>query len=456
MRKVFFPRTLVIAIGFLALLSYSSTLYADETLLQQPSPESAERLEFSFDRQLEAETPPEIPIREFLQSSELKLNLRNYYLTRSRPENTDPRAWAQGNSVEYKVGRVGGYFSLASEFFYSAPLDAPEDGDGTLLLEPGQNTINVLGVVNPKFYFADQTISLYRQKFDLPFLNQQDNRMIPNTFEGYVLGMTKNENEQFQYITGYVHAMKKRESDSFTSMSDAAGVTGEEQGLLMAGARYHFTPDITLSAIDHYVEDIFNVPYAEFVYKEKCSEDSANSLSLQFGGQQGVGDHLLLEDDYSSYMWGVLDAFSYKHAILKAAFNMTDTGATVRSPYGSYPGYTSSIVEDFNRAGEKSWLVGLGYDFGRFDLKELSFNTAYIHGFDAIDEVTKADVNNKDETDLTIDYKFEDGPLSGLWIRLRGAFIHEEALGNTEDYRVIVNYPLSLYKRRTESEKTGT
>ncbi len=419
---------------------------ADDTLRNVPAPESADQLPNSFDQQLEGEEEKEIPIDEFLQSSQLTLHFRNYYLNRARPENTDPRAWTQGNSIEYKVGRVGGIFGLAVEYFGSFPLYSPEDHDGTLLLEPGQSEIDVLGVLNPRVNLFGQVLTLYRQKFDLPFLNQQDNRMIPNTFEGYAIGMPKSENEQFQYIVGYVDSMKKRESDSFISMSDAAGIGSKENGLTFAGLRYFVIPELSVGAINLFIPDIFNTAYVELVHKKKFDEDMANSFSFQYGDQRSTGEDLLRGDEFSSGFWGFLNSFSYKHAIFKAAFNMTDSAALVRSPYGSYAGYTSSIVEDFNRAGEKSWLLGGTYEFGRFGMKGLSFNAAYIHGFGAIDEITKESLADKAETDLTLDYRFQEGAVSGLWIRLRAAFIEEDEVGTTEDYRIIVNYDIPLYK----------
>jgi hypothetical protein len=34
----------------------------------------------------------------------------------------------------------------------------------------------------------------------------------------------------------------------------------------------------------------------------------------------------------------------------------------INNPYGSYPGYLALIEKEFNRAGEKAWLLGFSYD----------------------------------------------------------------------------------------------
>lgn len=67
----------------------------------------------------------------------------------------------------------------------------------------------------------------------------------------------------------------------------------------------------------------------------------------------------------------------------------------------------------------------------------------------AIDEVSKAEIANKDETDITIDYKVDEGTLKGFWLRLRGAWVDEESKGTTADYRIILNYEIPLYEPET-------
>ena len=47
-----------------------------------------------------------------------------------------------------------------------------------------------------------------------------------------------------------------------------------------------------------------------------------------------------------------------------AAAHFNGDGADLRSNYGSWPGYLSLVVTDFNRANEKAFGVGVKYDFG--------------------------------------------------------------------------------------------
>ena len=72
-----------------------------------------------------------------------------------------------------------------------------------------------------------QTITAYRQLINRPFINPQDSRMVPNTFEAYTLTGSADE---VSYTGGYITKMKIRESESFVWMSNTAGGTGNQRG----------------------------------------------------------------------------------------------------------------------------------------------------------------------------------------------------------------------------------
>ena len=67
------------------------------------------------------------------------------------------------------------------------------DRDGTLLLEPGQEGYTVLGEAYAEIRIVDgYNIFVGRKGFDTPFINRNDVRMTPNTFEAIVFqGSTK-------------------------------------------------------------------------------------------------------------------------------------------------------------------------------------------------------------------------------------------------------------------------
>ena len=414
-----------------------------------PIADSAHDIDSTFNREFSEEMAPETTFSELLNSSELSLKLRNFYMNRGKPQAIDSYAWAQGGILAHKIGRVGGIFSMDTELMGSFPLDAPEEHTGTSLLDKHQNDITTIGVANPRFTVEGQVISLYRQRYNLPYVNEQDSRMLPHTFEGYTIAQPLASSKTFQYITGYIHNMKKRDSENFISMSDAAGANEVDRGMILGGARAYINPDWSLSGINYYVEDVINIVYSDSVYKFKFNEEIEETLSAQYSYQSSVGDDLLRDQDYSTGFWGLQSATSYQGLVFKLAVNINNSGADIRTPYGVYPGYNSSIVTDFNRAGEDSWQIGVAYDLAKVGLNGFKVATSFVQGNSAIDEDSQENLADQNEADITLDYRVSEGALKGLWLRLRSASIHDEDAGDTQDFRVIINYDFDILKPET-------
>ena len=93
-------------------------------------------------------------------------------------------------------------FGIGATFYGSAPLYAPDDKDGTLLLKPGQEGYSVIGEAYAALRYQDYVlVKGYRQLVDQPYINPIDNRMTPNTFEGLTAGGTV---DVVQYFAGYL------------------------------------------------------------------------------------------------------------------------------------------------------------------------------------------------------------------------------------------------------------
>ena len=83
----------------------------------------------------------------------------------------------------FESGKFLDHFSLGGEYFLSAPIHAPRSKPGSGLLEPVQNTISVMGQGFLRGTFGEQVITVGRQRIEKPYLNGNDSRMLPNTFE---------------------------------------------------------------------------------------------------------------------------------------------------------------------------------------------------------------------------------------------------------------------------------
>ena len=110
----------------------------------------------------------------------------------------------------------------------------------------------------------------------------------------------------------------------------------------------------------------------------------------------------------------------------------------------TYPGYLSSIEKDFNRAGEKAWVLGFSYDLRDY-VKGLSLTFNFVRGTDAVDPATKSGLPDETEYDITLDYRIEQGPLRGMWVRMRNAYVDfSNGGGRSNNVCLIINDPLAL------------
>jgi hypothetical protein len=311
------------------------------------------------------------------------------------------------------------------------------------LLKRGQNGFTVLGKANVELQFReDISAKLYRQSFNLPYLNRNDSRMVPNTFEAYTL--VKSPLNNVPFLLSHVRQMKRRERDDFISMSEAAGFTGTDEPLSVAAIRYDFTDDINIGATSQYAWEFMNTFYTEFNGLWRFEDDWAVRVGGQYTDQRSVGDEI--GGDFDTFVFGGKVAASYKSATLTLAFSSTDDGAGIRNPYGGYPGYLSLMIKSFNRADEDAWLVGASYDFARIGVPGLSSFVNYAEG-NTPDSGSNASPDQQ-ELDITVDYRFQSGLLKGLWLRTRAAFVDQDndvaGASDVDDIRVILNYDLPI------------
>ena len=398
-----------------------------------PAPSAFPRLK----KRLETTAP-------FWRDTQLRLHPRVYYFDRQRDNVKDSKALAYGGWIDYQSGWWRDRLKFNIGLYTTQKAYGPDDKDGTLLLKEGQEGFTVLGRANAELKLReDISVKLYRQTFNLPYLNRNDSRMVPNTFEAYSLIKTPKNN--WAFLFSHVRQMKRRERDDFISMTEAAGFGERDKPLTVGAVRYDFTDEINIGATSQYVWDFMNTLYAEANGAWSISDDWAIRLGGQYTDQRSVGDEI--GGDFDTFVYGGKLAASYRSATLTLAFSSTDSGAGVINPYGGYPGYLALMIKNFNRADEDAWLVGASYDFARIGVPGLSSFINFAQG-NTPESGSNASPDQR-EFDLTVDYRFQSGLLEGLWLRARAAFVDQDddVAGATDvnDIRVILNYDLPIF-----------
>src|SRR5262249_37429717 len=129
------------------------------------------------------------------------------------------------------------------------------------------------------------------------------------------------------------------------------------------------------------------------------------------------------------------------------AAHFTGAGASISSPWGTWPGYLALAVTDFDRANEKAFGFGTKYDFGSgtllpFRIPGLTVQLLYAHGIDRIDPATGNSQPTTREGDLDIIYNVP--AIKGLSLRFRNGYVGRGKPETVKDFRLIVNYELDL------------
>src|SRR5438309_7055690 len=97
----------------------------------------------------------------------------------------------------------------------------------------------------------------------------------------------------------------------------------------------------------------------------------------------------------------------------------------------------STVFANFNQAHEKSYGIGITYDFSKLGLTGVRAFAAYAYG-----SMTAG--RWEEEINATVDYRIITGALKNCWVRLRYAHNASSASVPTEDFRVIFNYTLNF------------
>ncbi len=377
----------------------------------------------------------------------LTFHVRSYFMNRVNPTFPNNMAWAGGGWVGYETGWFFDAVRFGVVGYTSQPLVAPAGTEGTLLLARGQAGYTVLGQAYGKVRLWGQEFTGYRQLINQPEVNPHDSRMTPNTFEAYMLRGTLGH---FDYLLGYVAQEKTRNESRFRNMAAVAGAPDwVSEGMGLAGLTW--SPDDTFKVrlSGYHVANILSSVYVDTAKMFSLAEDMDLRIGGQFMVQGSTGSHLLTGRAFSTWAGGVDVDLIWGPVTLTASYTQTGSADAYRSPYGTWAGYTSMIVKDFNRANEGAALIGATLDLAVVKMPGFALTTNVVFGNGAINAATRQPLPTTNEYDFTLDYLVANSALDWpswmrpLWIRGRAALVDQYqngALTTIRDYRVILNY----------------
>jgi len=322
------------------------------------------------------------------------------------------------------------------EAFTSQPIVAPNDRDNTLLLAPEQEGYSVLGIANGPLRYKGIFLTGGRLYLDLPYVNRDDNRMTPNTFEAITLEKPEGK---IQFVGGYAWTIKERNADEFVSFAEDAGADADS-GLAYGALLWDPNEDFHLGVFSGAVPDVSGRAYVELGGLRDLGHDWEARLDGQFNYKFEVGDKLLGDELDDTWNLGIGAAVSHANAVFRLGFGIAGPHGQDREDYGVSPLYVALMQRTFNRPDEKTLQTSASYDFAGIGIQGLSAIVTFAAGFDGKVDGGRSDAQ---EVDVTIDYHVKKGWLKSFWLRVRGSWLNDELAGSDgTDVRVILRYDL--------------
>lgn len=389
-------------------------------------------------------------VAPFFRDSLVQIVARTYYLDRQNSNGTTSQAWTGGGWIAWRSGLFANTFGVHTALYTSQPFFAPADEGGTKLLTPDQQALNVVGQLYGRAQILDQELRGGRMLVDTPLINPQDNRMVPNTFEGVQLVTLPDSSRSYDYSIGFLNEIKQRDSNAFVSMSQAlvGGATPINNGAYYAMVKWRPFAGLSTQFMGYQVNDFINSGFAQAEYDFRQPKDVPNFiLGANIIDQNSTGTNLLTPGmPFQTYQASAKVQANYAGWTAFAAGSATGDQQKIFSPYGTKPNYTDMQQVSFDNANEKaagaSLAYDLGYAFGKYGFSGLSVGIWDTQGWDAINPSTGAPIPDRNELDLWAQYRPTSGPLQGLRVKVQYSDLWQNGnIRNPQpEFRFIVDY----------------
>jgi hypothetical protein len=401
----------------------------------------------------------------FFQNAQAGYNLRTFSMDRENDNGSLNQAWAGGGWLYARSGFWRDALQLGATYYFSLPLHAPDDTDGTQLLAPGQDSIGVLGELYARLRYEKQTLTLHRQEIDmgyarmagvranrsdLGYVGKLDNRMVPVTYQAALLGGPLAEQSpavgSISYWAGYVWDAKPRDSSQFIPMGQAIGAKGSDAGMSMAGLQWSPMKDLWAQAWYHQVNDVLAIGFADLDYVGRLSGQSYWRLATQYTRQTSAGGTALAGKSFSTWNWEAYGEFGWQRLTAYGAYSKIGQAQQIRTPFSSGPIYTQMLTRNFTQAGEETFVLGGAVKLDSL-ASGLSLTLDAANGRRAVNPASGAAVPDEREVDFGIlwTYREKGSMFDGVRARLRKGWVYDQAPTGTQrgtDLRLDLNWPI--------------
>ena len=407
----------------------------------------------------------------FIEGSSLNLNARNYYMNRNRLQQADDNIeWGQGFLGVFESGFTEGTvgFGVDAHAMLGFKLDGGGGTDNSSILPVSDGN----GTAPGSFSTAGGTLKMRAFDTELkagdlflanPVIAGGETRMLPQTFRG--VSLTNHsfdgvmiEGGQASFTKPYNQSGHTRIGTSYGSLPDGE----DSQHLNWAGVAWSGLPGLTSSLYAAELKDIWNQYYYDLDYTYALNDLISLNPGVHFYHTQDTGDALLGHIDNNTYSLHLTVGVG-NHAITAAYQRVNgNTPFDYISQGDSIFLDNSQQYSDFNGPNERSWKLKYAYDFNGLGLPGLTSALSYSRG--ELD-LTKVDPDSPGyaawysadgkhakhwERDIDLKYVVQSGQAKDLalhlqWATNRGGNGYGALDQDTDEYRVIVDYPINVF-----------
>ncbi|WP_276487753.1 OprD family porin [Ectopseudomonas mendocina] len=422
---------------------------------------------------------------DFIGDSKATVDLRNLYFNSDNRESQNysgqTEEWGQGFILNFQSGFTEGTVGFGVDAIGLLGLRLDSGGRNTTPAKAGQDRtpgqlfpLDTDGSAVSDYSKAGVTAKARISKTELrlgtlqpklPVVTFNDGRLLPQLFEGGQI--TSSEIDGLTLTAGQLEHAKGRSSTDSRGLSIGGANSGATRQFVntfyFAGGDYKITKDLTAQYYYGNLEDFYKQHFLGLVHNYalgggnlksdlryfysdadgKNGSVAGRAEGFRSSGYWNPGDSKAGEVDNRT--WSALFTYSHSGHELNAGYQQV-SGNSAFPFLNQGDGATAYLITDrqigkFASAGERTWLAGYGYDFGKLGVPGLKASVTYLSG----DHIDNATGDKKEwERDFRLDYVLQEGALKGLGFSWRNASLRSEVANDTDENRLYVTYSLPL------------
>ena len=404
-----------------------------------------------------------------VEDSTLNLLVRNYYFNRDNKDGkSDQKDWSQGIWGNFSSGYTQGLIGVGVDAYGYLAIKL-DGGDGTA--GSGNLSLNDQGENNDSQGKAGGAVKFRVSKTELkvgemqpstaPVFAVGGSRILPQTASG--IQLQSSEIKDLDLEGGHFYSATSQNANASDGGLYATYAGVEANSIDYIGGKYGITENLSMSLYGAQLEDIWNQYYANLNLTIPMGGDQSLNLDGNIYNTKDTGDAKV--GDISNTTFSLAAAYSFLKAhTVTVAFQKVngDTpfdyiGVGDNNKGGDSIFLANSIqYSDFNAPNEKSAQVRYDLKMAEYGVPGLSFMTRYVKGWDIDGTNTPAgsayagmygEDGKHNETNFEAKYVVQNGPAKDLSFRIRQAWHFanaDEGEGDIKEFRLIVDYPLSV------------